>query len=233
MNPNDDTQDLPPEPTGKAGVRVRAPAAGTLEPLFPATRLVRQSQQRAQRLLNEARERLAQASIRAREMIREANEDVTRIEEQAALRARAEAAGKLNELISNVDATVRTWTEDQSRQLASAAVRLAGTILRSEFSLAPERITELAAQTLARARHESVAALEMHPDDATLATQSLAEIAAAARYRGGLHIVASEQLPRGSVRLHTTQGMYDGSLATRLAELERLLAGGAESGDRP
>lgn len=223
---NDSThQPGPPRATGRGGTLLRGLDAGGIEPLFPTTRLVRDASQRAQQLNDEAQVTLTQAQHQAEQLIAAAEVRAAEIRAKAAQEAKLHAAGKLNELMASIESTVRSWTEDQSTQLAHAAARLAGTILRSELTRAPERICELAAQTLARARHESVAALEMHPDDAALTQEAIEEVAAAARYGGGLRIVANPALPRGSVRLHTTQGMYDGSLSTRLAELERLLSG--------
>lgn len=218
---------LPEQPraTGNGGRLVRGLDAGAIEPLFPTTRLVREATQRAQQLNDQAQLALIQATRQAEQLIAAAEARAAEIKAKAAQEAKIHAAGKLHELMASIEATVRSWTEDQSRQLAHAAARLAGTILRSELTRSPERISELAAQTLARARHETVAALEMHPDDAALTQEAMQEVATAARYSGGLRIVANPSLPRGSVRLHTTQGMYDGSLSTRLAELERLLSG--------
>ncbi|MCX5690858.1 MAG: FliH/SctL family protein [Planctomycetota bacterium] len=223
---NDTTHRAPePKATGRGGTLVRGLDAQSLDPLFPTTRLVRQAAQRAQQLNDEAHRTLAEATRQAQQLIAAAEARAAEIEARAAQEAKIHAAGKLNELMASIESTVRSWTEEQSTQLAHTAARLAGTILRSELTRAPERISELAAQTLARARHETVAALEMHPDDAMLAQESMQELAAAARYSGGLRIVANPALVRGSDRLHTTQGVYDGSLSTRLAELERLLSG--------
>ena len=216
--------------TGRAGVVVRTLDVERIEPLFPSTRLVRGAAARAMQLHEEAQRTLAQATRQAEQLIAAAQERTAELEARAVQEARTLAAGRLNELMASVEATVRTWTEEQSRQLAHAAARLAGTIVRSELTRSPERIAELAAQTLARARHETVAALEMHPEDAVLAQEALEQIVVAARYSGGLRIVGNPALSRGSVRLHTTQGMSDGSLSTRLAELERLLSSSDEQG---
>lgn len=223
-------QESPRSSTGRGGTVVRCQETGEIAPLFPTTCLVRLAAQQAQQRQEEAQRAIEHANRHAAELIAAAQERVVEIQARAAHEARVNAAGKLHELMASMEATIRSWTEEQSGQLAHAAARLAGTILRSELTRSPERIRELAAQTLARARHEAVAALEMHPEDAALAQEAMAEIVQAARYAGGLRIVANPKLTRGSVRLHTTQGMYDGSLSTRLAELERLLSGGGGQG---
>ena len=72
----------------------------------------------------------------------------------------------------------------------------------------------------------------MHPEDAAIVRDALGEVAAAARFEGLVRVIDRASLARGSVRLHAVDGVRDGSLETRLAELERRLLEGRPGNPR-
>ena len=192
-------------------------------PLYPASRLLRSAESAAIELRDDAAEQLARARIQAQEIIRSAHQAAAEIRESALEASRVQAASRLFDLIASLEAAAEQWQRDQADQLARSSVRIAGALLKGELAVSPERIAELAAQTLARARHDPMVAIELHPDDAVIVSALHEDVTRAARHRGSMSVISNDRLARGSVILHTTQGAFDGSLATRLAELERMI----------
>lgn len=208
--------------TGRIARVVRRPTVDELEPLFSLTRLSRKAEQETDRLRSQAAETLSQARREAEALIERARE------ESAATTARAtsEAMTRVNALLAAIEQAEATHRQEREAASITLAVRIAGAILRAELTADPRRVTELAAHTLAHARREAAVAIELHPEDAALVRDSLGEVVAAARFEGTVRVIDRASLPRGSVRLHAVDGVKDGSLETRLAELERRLLEG-------
>lgn len=208
--------------TGRIARVVRRPSEEELTPLFSLTRLSRRAEQEAERLRQEATDALSQARREAEAIGDRAREDAA----AAIANATAEATSRLNALLAAIRQAETTRRQEQEAASIALAVRIAGAILRAELTADPGRVTELAAQALAHVRREAAVAIELHPDDATLVRAALEQVTCAARFEGLLQVVDRATLPRGSVRLHAVDGVRDGSLETRLAELERKLLEG-------
>ena len=207
---------------GRIARVVKRPSAEDLEPLFPLTRLSRRAEQEADRLRAEAAETLAQARRQADAILEQAREAAA----AAAARATGEAVTRINALLASIEQAESTHRQERDATSIALGVRIAGAILRAELTADPSRVTELAAHALAHARRESAVAVEMHPEDAAIVRDALGEVAAAARFEGMVRVIDRASLARGSVRLHAVDGVRDGSLETRLAELERKLLEG-------
>ena len=207
---------------GRIARVVRRPAANELEPLFPLTRLVKRADQEADRLRAEAHQTLARARREADAMLEKAREDSAAV----AARATSEAVTRINALLAAIEQAESTHRQEREAASIALAVRIAGAILRAELTADPGRVIELAAHTLAHARREAAVAVEMHPEDAAFIRDALGEVVAAAGFQGTVRVIDRASLARGSVRLHAVDGVRDGSLETRLAELERKLLEG-------
>jgi flagellar biosynthesis/type III secretory pathway protein FliH len=208
--------------TGRIARVVRRPAADELEPLFSLTRLSRRAEQEAERLRAQATETLACARREADAMLDKAREDSAAV----AARATGEAVTRINALLAAIEQAESTHRQEREAASIALAVRIAGAILRAELTADPGRVIELAAHTLAHARREAAVAVEMHPEDAAFIRDALGHVVAAAGFHGTVRVIDRASLARGSVRLHAVDGVRDGSLETRLAELERKLLEG-------
>ncbi len=213
---------------GRIARVVRRPSEEELQPLFSLTRVARRAEQESERLRQEAAETLARAGREADAIRARAHEDAA----ASIAAATREATSRLGALLAAIEQAETTQRQEREAASIAMAVRIAGSILRAELTADPRRVAELAAQALAHVRRETTVAIELHPEDAAIVRLALEQVVAAARFEGRLKVVDRATLPRGSVRLHAVDGVRDGSLEMRLAELERRLLEGLPRGPR-
>jgi len=211
---------MPPPPATPPARIVRA-AQASPQPLYPPARLYTTSQQATAQRLAAANETVEAAHRDAKLIIDDARAQAALIRAQAEKITYNQAAHDLVCLVDNLRSAVQAWNANAAAESTAIAFAIARSLLRAELTANPEHVAQLAAQALAHARHAPAVALELHPQDAALLAPHLATIATAANFSGSVTIIQSPTLPRASVRIHTADGTYDGSLAVRLAQLEQ------------
>jgi flagellar assembly protein FliH len=126
-----------------------------------------------------------------------------------------QATAQIGALLESFDQQLTQLDDEIARTLASTAVQLARQVLRSELTVRPEIVAQVAAEAVGAvmlsARHISV---HVHPQDLPLVAEG-AEEALAAR---GAKLSAHPEIQRGGVMVQSDVGAVDARIATRWAQ---------------
>jgi flagellar assembly protein FliH len=126
-----------------------------------------------------------------------------------------QATAQIGALLESFDQQLTQLDGEIARTLASTAVQLARQVLRSELTVRPEIVAQVAAEAVGAvmlsARHISV---HVHPQDLPLVAEG-AEEALAAR---GAKLAAHPEIQRGGVMVQSDVGAVDARIATRWAQ---------------
>lgn len=156
----------------------------------------------------------AQAAALAREATAEASELRARAEREGREAGEARAAA----LVIEAERRHAQSLDESERELLRLGVGLAERILRKQIELAPERVRDIAAGVLERARRARRRRLHLHPEDVPL----LRDLIAPADLT---ELVADASIERGGCLLESDLGTLDGRLEVQVAELRRALLG--------
>jgi len=126
-----------------------------------------------------------------------------------------QATAQIGALLESFDEQLTQLDGEMARALADSAVQLARQVLRSELTVRPEIVAQVAAEAVGAvmlsARHISV---HVHPQDLPLVAEG-AEEALAAR---GARLAAHPEIQRGGVLVQSDVGAVDARIATRWAQ---------------
>lgn len=220
------------ESTGSsAAIAARVPYIGRVvkagvvsaEPLYDASR-VRSSALSAVREAREEGQRVREESAaQAKFMVEAAGAQAAQMLKEAAEKAAQMQAQATAELVVNAEAAMKAWRERATQEVYSMAVALAQATVQADLAIKPEHILASAARTLAHARLSRQAVLLMHPADAAEVRGALANVKESAGHDGEVSVHDDPHAARGTVRVHTDRGVYDGSMERRVEELAKML----------
>lgn len=159
----------------------------------------------------------------------QAIEEAARAEGYARGHAEGIAAGQaeVRRIATQMEGLLDAFTRPLARldaevgdALAGLAVRVAGALLRREYTADPALLEMLVREALEIAGNEQrQVEVRLHPDDLAMLTSQLLLPA-------GVRLVGDATLARGDLRLHADGVRIDGSLSARLdTALQQLLAG--------
>jgi len=204
-----------------------------VEPLYPATRLLKQSDLECEQLLEDAREVAARAERERERLLQQAEterqailqaaqaqaEDARRAGFEAGRKtARTEVAALLESLTLQAKALRDAYPED----VRKTAFQIAGSVLRARFQHEPELIQVFVAEALVKARHRTGLTLYLHPQDLPLVQEALDALARSLALGVTPSAVADDDVPRHGLRLESEAGAaWHVDLEDRLGELER------------
>jgi flagellar assembly protein FliH len=152
----------------------------------------------------------AAADLEARR--RKASEEGYQAGYRAGIAAAQGIAQRLGSLLASSEQGLRLMEERLAGELLDLAVELARHVVRAEIALRRESVLPAAREALALLSQEARAVqLVVHPADAELLGKSLAEEIA----RGGWRIVEDHRIEPGGVRVVSSTGDVDATLATR------------------
>jgi len=127
-------------------------------------------------------------------------------------RAAAEAQAKrLAEMVASAEAALRLAEERVAGELLDLAVELARQILRAELSLRRDAVLPVVRDALAQLAKGGEVRIAAHPADAALLREHLAAELA----RHGWTVLEDARIEPGGVRITTSAGDLDATLATR------------------
>lgn len=223
--------------------RVLPPAPGDVRPAYSAARVLAPGALEAETLLEEARRTrdeaeeaartlLEGARVEARELLEAARREAASLTEAARDEGRARALAEVRGLLAALGEELERLRASYPMDVQRIAFRYARKVLDVELAVRPERVVDLCARVLERARHHERLALRVHPDDAPLVREALADLRRQLLFAGELTVVEDEELARHGVCLETDMGSYLGSVEEQLRPLREAL-GLAEWTDLP
>ncbi len=128
-------------------------------------------------------------------------------------------ATQLNQLLQSIDDAVDALQPQLAQTVSQVAVSLAEQVLRTQLSLKPELVAEVAVQAvqavLLSAKHIT---LHLHPQDHALVHALIQEGAVPALQDRGARVQAKADLARGDCLVETDLGSVDARVATRWAQ---------------
>lgn len=164
-----------------------------------------------------ARRIVADAEAEAAAIVERAQEEAEVIRAQAQDQAAAAGRAEVAALLVQAERALEEARAEAEPALARLALGAAERLLRAELSLHPDRVRELVAEVLDRARRASRLRLFAHPEDVPRlrADPTLA----------GLPIEEDATLEPGDCVVESELGRLDGRLSVRVAALQAALEG--------
>jgi len=203
--------------------RVVKAQAVSAEPLYDASRVRSTAQSAAQAAREEGQRVREESAAQASFMVQAATAQATQILKDAAEKAAQTQAQASAELVLSAQAALKAMRERATQEVYSMAVALAKATVQADLAIEPEHILAAAARTLAHARLSRQAALLMHPADAAEVRSALERVKQSAGHDGEISVHDDPTAARGTVRVHTERGVYDGSMERRVEELAKIL----------
>lgn len=228
--------------TGAKPARVVRPAPGACEPLYAATRVLSGDALALESGLQAAREELRatrEACVRMREqterecaaVLQAAREQAEGETRRAAQTARRAASRKWRATLAALECEIEQQRKRFEVDVLESSYRFARAILDVEFTVRPERIVELVARAVERARRHDQIALHLHPDEAPLVRAAVERLRAELGLRGAITVHQDRELGLHGVRIETEMGAYDASIDEQFRPLREHLAQAARQRD--
>jgi flagellar biosynthesis/type III secretory pathway protein FliH len=213
----------------------------TLEPFYPASRLLKSAvleaderlamaQQAQEQAREEAEQMLERTREQAKDLMEQARQEADQIRQQAREKGGAEAAAEFGQILGNAQAEVQSLRSVFPREALNAAFQIAQVILDVEFRLKPERIVPLIADVLKQARSYDQLTVSLHPTDLPVVQKHLPELVANLRFAEQLKLVADESVARFGVRVETEMGYYNTTIESRLQRIRDQLLESPDAG---
>lgn len=203
---------------------IRGPGAEGAEPIL---------WRRLQPGQSQTAEAVSQEELRALQVrLAELEREIPRREQQAfeagyrkgAAEGHQQAAAQLRPVLEGFAAGVQELRQlrgrmrrEAERDVVRLSVAIARRILHRELTVDPAALLGIVKAALERLEAQEVDRLRVHPSDAELLRQHLAEAGLAER----IQLVADARLGRGAAVLETSHGALDASLETQLEEIQR------------
>lgn len=219
---------------GSEGTATRAGAVMKGIPFAPAyapPRILRADAAMAAELLRQATaesvlaKRDATATLqRARtdgdQILRQAREQAKAELDKAIEDARADARRRVEAMMISMDEQLGRVVDDLARHAQRAAWSIAARVLRVEFACKPERIVDLVEKTIREARLYESLTVVVNPEDYEVVRPHTERLRGFTAMASTFEVRPDATLPRGSVRIDTEMGGFDGGLKARLERLE-------------
>ncbi len=162
-----------------------------------------------------ARQIVAEAEAEAEAIVERARAEADRIRTEARVRAEAAGRAEVAALLIEAEQALDKARAEAEPALARLALGAAERLLRAELTLHPDRVRELVAEVLDRARRAARLRLFAHPDDVPR-LRSDSNFA-------GLPVEEDPTLEPGDCVVESDLGRLDGRLSVRIAALQAAL----------
>jgi len=229
-----DHQAHAPAPAREAGgeamhaARVVRGAESRVQPLYPATRLVKGAVLEAQEMHTEAQRVMDHARTLAEGIRDQAATEVQLALEQARQKGAAEGAAEFAALIRAAEAGVEQLSQTFAEQVTRVAFRLAEGVLHAEFKQHPERLVDLVKGAVrhVKDRMPQRVLVHLHPDDFDLIEEHREAFDGLLADDVSFGFVKNDNLAEHDVQIETELGHYDFSVSSQLEQIrERLISG--------
>jgi flagellar biosynthesis/type III secretory pathway protein FliH len=224
----------PPEPAKapRAPRIVRNPPAGRVQPLYPATRLLKGAVLDAEQIALQARQLREAAQAEAKSIRQAAHDEADAVRKEAFEHGAREAATEFTVLLQKLDAEIERLKKRFAVDVQRVAFRFAKAILDVEFVANPDRVVQLVSQVIKPARLYHRVKIHLHPDDVERVRADQQRLAKQLAFAREIQFAADAELPRHGVRVETEMGSYVGTVDSQIKKLqEHLLPGAAPLGE--
>ena len=215
----------PPAASIRPGRIVRN-ADARVEPLYPATRLLKAAGFDVERLATEALQTREAATSEAAATLKSAHDEAAAVRKTAFERGALEAATEFTQLLQRLDSEIEKLKARFAIDVQRVAFRFAKAILDVEFQALPERLVQLIEQLLKPAGMYYRVTIHLHPDDVERVRADQRRLARQLVFAQDLQFAADPKLPPHGVRVETEMGSYDGTLDTQIRRLQNHLLPG-------
>lgn len=198
---------------GRARV-IKGPVAASAPPRSAEPALARRVPREAVDAREEAARILAEARAKAERLVAEARAAAADAAAQAAREAREAAEARVIAEHLALRALEERRAERELDRTVEIASLLAERMLGEAVAIAPERVAALAATALEQTRGARRVRVEACAEDVPALREALAALG-----EGVAEVVASDELERGSLVVHTELGRIDARLGPQLARL--------------
>lgn len=220
--------DIPPG--GVLSATTAAELGLRIEPAFRPLRVLGPGIFEAERLLESARQEIDDARRDAQGILAaaaaEASAIVAEARDAAALLRTAAQKAAVDEARGDIRATIAgavEWMQESRRifaeSVATTALAMMRTIVRADAARSPDIPAGLLKDVLDAASDDRRLRLKLHPDDADLLREEIAEAAANLPGDATLAIVPDPSLPRHAFKLETERAVYETSLVSEFRRL--------------
>jgi flagellar biosynthesis/type III secretory pathway protein FliH len=211
-----------PAPAGQPrAARVVRGADAKMQPLYPATRLLKGAVMDAERIAAEAKQIKEAALAEAAALRKAAKDESDAVRRQAFEHGAKEAASEFTELLKKLEAEIDALKKRFATDVQRVAFRFAKAILDIEFQARPERVVELVRLVMKPARLYTRVKVLLHPDDVERVKADQARLAKELAFVRELQFAADADLPLHGVRVQTEMGTYDGTIDTQIRRLQQ------------
>ncbi len=202
-----------------------------VQPLYPATRLLKGAVLEAEHALAESRRTLEQAEADAQIIRNAATADAERVREEAFKFGAERAAEQVAQMLSNLQTELGGLKQQFAKDVQRLAFKISRVIIGAEFKTHPELIVDFIVKVLERAKMYNKVTLRLRPEDIERVRPHQGELAKHLTFAREVGLTADPDLPPHGVRVETEMGSFDGSIETQLRRLESHLLGGAAAPD--
>lgn len=196
--------------------------------VLDAQAIVDQARAEAARVRKEGASELEASRRHAEEVVLAAEQDAKRIRAAAAEAGRCEL-GMVADSLARELGSVGSLLADR---VVDLSFRAAKSILRAELRVQPEVVLPLVREMLMRTRMFNRIHIILSTEDAALARGEIDRLRAISAFANDFAIREDSELPRGSVRVETETGAFDGGIETGLARLAESWGITSPGGDR-
>ncbi|MFZ4574558.1 MAG: FliH/SctL family protein [Phycisphaerales bacterium] len=202
--------------TSSAGAKVPyEPARLLRKEVLESRSIIEDTLKERARIEAQCRAAIEQANRKAEAIIHAAHEEGQRIRESAQTEGRIE----FDRLAAGLAAEFEKLGADMAQRVVDFSFKAARSILRSEVRVQPAPVLAMLREMLLRTRMFNRIHVVLSPEDASVARVELDRLRALSAYAQDFAIKEDSELPRGSVRIETEAGAFDGGLETRLSQL--------------
>ncbi|MFQ5590779.1 MAG: FliH/SctL family protein [Phycisphaerae bacterium] len=214
----------------EASVRVLRAADADVEPLYPATRLLKTNVEEAAVKIAEAQEQLAQIRAECERVRSAARTEVEAVRQQAYEEGVREAVGQIGDVVCAVQQAAQRFSQDVADKVVDLVQTFAAEILHIECEISREAMIELVTSVLECAKLYSTITVVLHPSDVEVVRSHREQLVERLPFAESIHFKEDPHLGRHGCRIETEMGTFDGSLSVQLSKLHDHLR--AEQGRR-
>jgi type III secretion protein L len=174
----------------------------------------------------EARDVVALAQDKARQIVEEAQRERESIREQAREQGRAEGLGELNQILARTSQRADELTKGWEQNMLRLSVRVAEKIIGEQLKVQPETIVSIVREALRGTRPGRRLSIQVNEAEAQQVRSRVDRLRDSVSASSDIEIVASPSVAPGGCVIESELGVIDARLETQLKCLEDILVRG-------
>ncbi|MGA2498836.1 MAG: FliH/SctL family protein [Tepidisphaeraceae bacterium] len=221
-----------PVPSSPAPKRSRlvTVAQAKVEPLYPATRLLKSGVLESDRLVAEAARTQRDAQAEASRILDEARTQAQTIKADAFRQGTEQGLETFTMMLKAVATEIQRLRDQFAAEVESVALMFARHLLRAELSFHPERITNLVSAVFRSTHISGDIVVHLHPRDLELVRPREQDLIRDLPFAGTVQFREDHEVPLHGIRIETDMGTYDASIESQFQRLAEILAKDRQDG---